>query len=178
MEFLEICDEDGTPTGRLADRDLVHSEGLPHRTVHVWVLNGAGEILFQKRSRGKDSHPGFWDVSAAGHVQPGEKPIDAALRELVEELGIQAEKGDLRAAGSRRITLKSGGGFVDNEITEIYVARYDGDPGALGIDAGEVEEVKFVDREELSRLMTAEDFERAFVPHGRGYYRWVMDLVP
>jgi isopentenyldiphosphate isomerase len=178
MEFLEVCGEDGEPTGRLESREIVHAEGLAHRTVHVWVVNGAGEILFQKRSKGKDSHPGRWDVSAAGHLRPGEKPIEAARRELVEELGIRAAEGDLRAVGSRRITLRSGDGFVDNEITEIYVTRYDGAPGALGIDTGEVEEVKFVGREELSRFMAAEDFERAFVPHGRRYYRWVMGLGP
>jgi isopentenyldiphosphate isomerase len=137
------------------------------------------ELLFQKRAGGKDSHPGRWDVSAAGHVQPGEKPIEVALRELDEALGIKAGAGDLRPAGNRRITLRSGGGrFIDNEITEVYVTRYDGSPGALGIDTGEVEEVKFIGRGELSRLMAAEGFERAFVPHGRGYYRWFMGLGP
>jgi isopentenyl-diphosphate delta-isomerase type 1 len=178
MEFLEVCGEDGKPTGRLEKREIVHAEGLAHRTVHVWVLNGAGEILFQKRSRGKDSHPGRWDVSAAGHVLPGEKPIEAALRELAEELGIRAGEGDLRVVGSRRITLRSGDGFVDNEITEIYVARHEGETGALEIDTDEVEDVKFVGREELSRLVASENFDREFVPHGREYYRWVMGFAP
>jgi isopentenyldiphosphate isomerase len=179
MELLEICGDDGTPTGRLAERDLVHALGLPHRTVHVWILNGAGEILFQKRARVKDSHPGMWDVSAAGHVQPGEEPIETALREIGEELGIKAGAAGLRFAGSRRISLRSGGGsFIDNEFTEVYVTRFDGSPRGLKFDAAEVEEARFIGVEELSRVMADESFERDFVPHGREYYRWVMSLIP
>jgi isopentenyldiphosphate isomerase len=179
MEFLEICGEDGSPTGRFAPRSLVHASGLPHRTVHVWVAAGNGGILIQKRAAGKDSHPGLWDVSAAGHVQPGETPPETALRELGEELGIKAAACDLRFAGSRRIILRSGGGFfVDNEITDVYVTRFEGSIRGLDIDRAEVEEVRFIAAGELSRLMAGESFERDFVPHGREYYRWVMGLIP
>ena len=42
----------------------------------------------QQRAWGKDSEPGKWDTSSAGHVDPGEGPLEAAERELDEELGL------------------------------------------------------------------------------------------
>jgi isopentenyldiphosphate isomerase len=42
-------------------RSAVHRKKLLHRSVHILVFNGAGEVFLQKRSQSKDSHPGRWD---------------------------------------------------------------------------------------------------------------------
>jgi 16S rRNA (adenine1518-N6/adenine1519-N6)-dimethyltransferase len=52
------------------------------------VLNGAGEVYVQRRALSKDSQPGLWDTSAAGHVDCGEDWDAAARRELAEELAL------------------------------------------------------------------------------------------
>ena len=44
----------------------------------------------QKRSADKDSFPGVYDVSSAGHLPAGEDFRKSAVRELKEELGISA----------------------------------------------------------------------------------------
>jgi len=62
---------------------------LMHRSVHILVFNSAGEVFIQKRSMNKDSNPGMWDSSAAGHLDSGEDYTHCARRELGEELGIQ-----------------------------------------------------------------------------------------
>jgi hypothetical protein len=39
-----------------------------HRAAHVWVFcPSTRELLLQQRALGKDSWPGLWDISAAGH---------------------------------------------------------------------------------------------------------------
>ena len=38
LEILDICDEFGNPTGKVEDREIIHQEGLLHRTAHVWLL--------------------------------------------------------------------------------------------------------------------------------------------
>ena len=38
MEYLDIVDENGVPTGKIAERTAAHKQGLRHRTSHVWIL--------------------------------------------------------------------------------------------------------------------------------------------
>ena len=90
MEYLDIVDENGVPTGKIAERTAAHKQGLRHRTSHVWILReraGKVEVLLQKRSQNKDSFPGCYDISSAGHIPAGVDFIPSALRELKEELG-------------------------------------------------------------------------------------------
>ena len=98
MELLDIVDENGIPTGKTIERKIAHSEGIRHRTAHVWIIrktdNGA-EVLLQKRAMGKDSFPGRYDTSSAGHIQAGDEPEESAIREMKEELGIDASVSDL-----------------------------------------------------------------------------------
>lgn len=54
--------------------------------------DGKWQMLLQKRASGKDSFPGCYDTSSAGHIHAGDEPLDSALRELEEELGIKAEE--------------------------------------------------------------------------------------
>lgn len=89
-EVLEWVDEHNRVVGR-ATRKEIHEKGLRHRSVHVLVFNSAGKLYLQKRSPTKDQHPNHWDSSAAGHTAPGETPLEAAKRELREELGLTAD---------------------------------------------------------------------------------------
>ena len=88
-EILEIVNEDNQVTGR-APRSQIHAQQLMHRAVHIFLFNSRGELFLQKRSAQKDEFPGYYDSSAAGHVDPQESYADAAARELEEELGITA----------------------------------------------------------------------------------------
>lgn len=56
------------------------------------IRDGEGRILLTKRPQG--SHMGgLWEFPG-GKVEPGEAPDDALRRELVEEIGTEAEVGD------------------------------------------------------------------------------------
>ena len=98
MEYFDICNEAGEPTGKTISREEAHQKGILHRTAHVWILrekDGKQQVLLQKRSIQKDSYPGLYDTSSAGHIPAGEKPMPSALRELNEELGIRASEEHL-----------------------------------------------------------------------------------
>ena len=87
-EILEVVDEKGDVL-KLAKRSEIHrNPSLIHRVVHVLVFDKKGRLLLQKRSRNKDVAPGKWDTSVGGHVNPGEDILEAAHREMKEELGI------------------------------------------------------------------------------------------
>ncbi len=87
MEYIDIFDENNNPTGEIKEKVQAHEDGEFHRTAHVWVINDNNELLLQKRSASKKSHPNCWDISGAGHIREGESVIDGAIRELKEELG-------------------------------------------------------------------------------------------
>lgn len=89
-DLLPVVDECDKLIG-IMPRRQVHLGCLRHRAVQVVVVDPAGRVWLQKRSAAKDAYPGAWDLSATGHVDPGETYDQAARRELAEELGIDAE---------------------------------------------------------------------------------------
>ena len=61
--------------------------------VDVYVLRGAGtalELLALRRGAGGRC-PGSWET-VHGHIEAGERPADAARRELAEETGLAPER--------------------------------------------------------------------------------------
>lgn len=155
MEFLDIILEDGTVTGKKKERKLIHQDGDLHRTSHVWIARksrkGRTEILLQKRSQNKDSHPGCYDISSAGHIPAGCGFVESALRELEEELGIRALEDELIYMGTRRFLWKEvfhGEMFVDNQISNVYLMWKDVDIEALQLQKEEIDSVRWMDFEE------------------------------
>jgi isopentenyldiphosphate isomerase len=155
MEIFDIIDENGNPTGKTVERSIAHAEGIRHRTAHIWIIrrkNGRTEILLQKRSRNKDSFPGKFDTSSAGHIQAGDEPLESALRELKEELGIHAVPEDLQFAGKFPISFAKefhGKMFRDEEIAFVYIYREPVNTAELVLQTEEVEEVQWFDLEEV-----------------------------
>ena len=87
-EYLDIVNEAGQPTGAIISRDEAHRDGILHRTAHVWVVRrtennkhteSGYDILLQKRSDEKESFPGMYDTSSAGHIPAGVEPLPSAL---------------------------------------------------------------------------------------------------
>ena len=153
MEIFDIVDEFGRPTGETVVRDIAHRDGILHRTAHVWIVrekDGGFDILLQKRSMEKDSFPGQYDTSSAGHIPAGCDPVESALRELQEELGIAARPESLRFAGTFRIQYEEefhGRMFRDNEVTWVYVYQEPVDSSTLVLQKSEVDEVRWFDLE-------------------------------
>src|SRR3989344_7121738 len=72
-------------------RKEAHKKNLIHRTTAILVFNKEGKLLLQKRAQDKDTYPGFYTVSAGGHVLKGQDYKEAAQRELYEELMISGK---------------------------------------------------------------------------------------
>ena len=154
MEIFDVIDKDGNPTGETVTREQAHTEGIPHRTAHIWILRekeGRVQVLLQKRAMNKDSFPGMFDTSSAGHIQAGDEPLESALREFHEELGIRAQPQELEFAGNFRISYEKefyGKMFRDNEIAFVYIYSQPVDETKLVLQKEEVETVEWFDLEE------------------------------
>jgi len=165
MEILDIVDDDGYPTGATVEREKAHREGILHRTSHVWILrkkNHRIQILLQKRSENKDSYPGCYDISSAGHIPSGVDFKPSALRELKEELGYEAREEDLIDCGIRRFHFQAifhGRLFLDNQVSRIYVLWLDLEPEQFVLQNDEVSEVKWFDFEECLKMVVENSFQ-------------------
>ena len=154
MELFDVIDSKGNPAGQIVSREKAHAEGIPHRTAHIWIIRkkeGRVQILLQKRSQNKDSFPGKFDTSSAGHIQAGDEPLESALRELKEELGISATPEQLHFAGTFPISFAKefhGKMFLDEEIAFVYIYDHPVEIDRLTLQKEEVEEVQWFDLEE------------------------------
>lgn len=148
-EYFDLRRADGSKTGEVKERALVHRDGDLHGTAHVWILRPAGccfDVLLQKRSLEKDAYPGCWDISSAGHLPAGSDFLESALRELNEELGLTVAPDELYFAGFRHRVAREvfrGVRFVDNEYSAVYLLLRPVDPAALRIQQEELSEVRF-----------------------------------
>lgn len=163
IEYFDVCDEFGEPTGDVVSREKAHKEGICHRTVFVWIIRkhaNGWDALLQQRSYDKDSFPGLWDVSCAGHVMAGDNPLDSACRELQEELGIVIDRMDLEYIGRFQLVYSKifhEKIFKDNEIGNVYVYRRSLDIEDCCLQVEEVASVKWKDLQELYHQCEVQD---------------------
>lgn len=153
MEIFDIVDDNGIPTGETIERGLAHRTGAQHRTAHVWIARKKGqdtELLLQKRCHDKDSFPDCYDISSAGHIPAGVDYIPSALRELKEELGIEADAGDFIDCGISRIEFHGhfhGEEFFDRQVSRVFLLWLDKEAEDFYVQKEEIESVTWMEFE-------------------------------
>ena len=166
QEMLDIVDENGMPTGEVVSRKKAHAEGIRHRTAHVWLVrsrDGKIQVLLQKRCRQKDSWPGCYDISSAGHIPAGVDFIPSALRELKEELGVEAAPEELVFCGNRHICSDSafhGQPFRDRQYSRVFILWRDQKEEDFVLQKEEIDSVRWMD---LAECMEA--VKNGTIPH-------------
>lgn len=169
-ELIDIVDHCGRPLGYSLPRGEVHMTGLWHRTVHVWVLNARRQLLLQKRSMTKETFPGLWDISAAGHISSGDTSGKAACRELEEEIGIRAAEHELHFLFTiTGIYEDHSRPLMDHELSDVYLLQRDIPLTMVVRNSDEVDDVRYFGIDELKRGLA--ETPGLFVPHHDGYRR-------
>ncbi|MCI8501578.1 MAG: NUDIX domain-containing protein [Oscillospiraceae bacterium] len=121
-EYLDILNEQGEKVGT-APRSEAHAKGLLHRVAHCWVVSRRGDgvwVWFQQRARDKADFPCYYDIAVGGHVGAGEKPLEAMVREIREEIGLTVPPKDLLYLGAFRDDILLPG-FDDRELAEVFL---------------------------------------------------------
>ena len=145
-EYFDLIDDNtGAVIGRAARRECHGNPKLIHRSVRVIVYHPDGRsLLLQKRSAAKDIFPGLWDMAVGGHVDSGETPDQAAVREMGEELGMPPD-----VPLKKLFQLK-----VRNEIESENVQEYSAVfGGPFRIQKSELDEVRFFSFDKLKELV-------------------------
>ena len=150
MEYLDIVDEENNLTGKTEERDIIHEKGLWHREISVWIMNQYGEVLLQKRSAKKKQGANKWSI-CAGHVDIGEQPIQAAIREIEEELGIKVEESELRYLFTEKVATTFPNSY-NNVFSYKYFLKTNIDIDEYIINLDELSELKYISLNELEQL--------------------------
>jgi len=69
----------------------MRAQNLRHAATGVVVRDSYGRVYVQRRTPTKDVYPSRWDFAAGGVVLADEDPVEAARRELAEELGVTSD---------------------------------------------------------------------------------------
>lgn len=173
-EYFDVLDENGQKTGRTKLRQLVHRDGDWHHAVDIAIINDAGQMLLQRRADDKDSWPGYWDFSCGGHVVAGEEPIQAAVNELKEEVGLAVNPEDLKLLGVFKHSSRPAPDFINNGFSSLYVLRCDQPLEDYTIQPEEISELRFFSPAEI-RAMAA-DSNSKLVPHHDWYERALAEV--
>lgn len=154
-EELDYVNENDEVLGQMA-RKSIHQEKKLHRAVHVFLLNKSGELYLQMRSAFKDSHPGKWDSSASGHVDPGETYLECAMREAWEEVWVRP-KGEFKPVV--RIPASEA---TDLEFIEVFEAEVS---GKIRVHTSEIHSGRFFNPDEIADWIERRpgDFATGFV---------------
>ena len=160
-ENLTIYNEANQPIG-IADREEAIKKGLLVEGVQLWVINpDTNQVLMQKRSRNKKSNPGKIDVSVSGHVQPHETVTQAILREASEEIGLKDSQqlyAQMQKFATNQIDLRQYGRQGNYAMT-FFLAFLNNPLNSYQKDDNEVEELFFMDYDELKRRVREDDSE-------------------
>lgn len=149
-EIFDVVDENDRVIGQ-ATRAEVHRKKLFHRAVHVLVFDARGNAVLQKRSLAKDTCPGLFSTSCAGHVDSGESYECAAIRELGEELGVPPDA----ARTLRFLFALRPCDALGQEFVRVYQLNF---AGTLTPNPAEISELLALPPEEIdARIKTAPD---------------------
>ncbi|MBK8617920.1 MAG: NUDIX domain-containing protein [Anaerolineales bacterium] len=143
-EKLDIVNDEDIVTGQEM-RSTVHQLGLQHRGVHVFLFTADGKMLVQKRSADRAASPSALDCSVSEHVKAGESYLDAAMRGMKEEMGVDGI--EIKPLVKFRMNY----GVNDNEISVLYEGVVD--PGKVRFDPVEIAEINYYSLNELQTMI-------------------------
>ncbi len=146
-EKYELVNINGNGTGEVItnlefNNKICIPEGKYIPVVGVVIVNDKNEILLQKRSNLKKINPGKWGI-CGGKVDLGETPLEAAIRETFEEIGISLNMDELKL-----LSIFNG----KNVYFTTYYIKSNIDINKCKLQKEEVEELKYFKIEQLQSI--------------------------
>ncbi|MBN2458959.1 NUDIX domain-containing protein [Candidatus Woesearchaeota archaeon] len=146
--MVDVVDKNDNPIGQILESHVHRNADVITRAINIFIYNRKGELLLQKRSRNMFRYPLHWTSSVSGSVNQGEEPADAALRELKEELGIEAKKEDVKLLFKK---------YVEHDIKHVVYAYRMVVDEVKDISNQEVVEVRFFPIAKVREMIRSKD---------------------
>lgn len=172
-ELWQGYTDQGEPVVEHGLTKQVCREGALHGVAHVWLWRRSSnsvEILLQRRAPGKNTWPDFLDISAAGHIDFGETPLQAAVRETAEELSFALDRDKLRLLFVYRQNFQDeSSGIIENEFQWVYGYELASNTD-FNLSTREVGATMWLKIRDFKKLATGNMQGERIVPHGDTYF--------
>lgn len=160
MELWDVYTQDRIKTDKTMERGDTVEPGSYRLVVHACIFNTNGEMLIQQRQPFKAGWPNMWDITVGGCAVSGESSQSAMEREILEEIGLKLDLGNVRP----HLTINFESGFDD-----VYLIEKDIKIDELKLQYEEVQNVKWASASEILRMIE----HGIFIP----YYKNLMQLL-
>ena len=147
-ESLILVDKEDNEIGHLSKVECHKNEGVLHRAFSIFLFNDKGHLLIQKRSSQKKLWPLYWSNTCCSHPREGEDILDAAMRRLEDELGINGIHLEYLYKFSYQASYKDIGS--ENEMCSVFIGSINSD---VIFNVTEIESIRFIDCESLEQEM-------------------------
>jgi len=176
-ELIDVLDAEGNYTGKSVMKSEAHKKGIFHPSIHVWLYTKNGEILIQQRAKNKDTHPGLWDVSVAGHIGAGEDATESAIREVQEEIGLAITKKDLHKIGIFKYSHQHRHVLLDCEFHHTFLCELKVPLATLELQESEVADLNLISMPTLQNELESKPNSKKYVPYDMDYYGAVFKAI-
>ncbi len=119
-----LVDSADTPLGR-CEKLAAHQRGELHRAFSVFLFDGQGRWLLQRRHPEKYHSGGLWTNTCCSHPQPGQETGEAARIRLGQEMGIETP---ITPLFQFLYHARFDNGLIEHELDHVFVGNFEGIP--------------------------------------------------
>ena len=147
-EELILVDRQDNEVGYRSKAACHDGAGMLHRAFSLFLFNGSGELLLQRRGADKRLWPGYWSNSCCSHPRRGESLEVATQRRLNDELNVSSTleyvyhfcyRAEFGIAGS------------ENELCHVFLGNVEGE---VRPNESEIDGVRFISASDLDRELS------------------------
>lgn len=161
MELRDYYNINKERTGETYTADIKPTGDNYMLIVVSFMQNAEEKFLIQRASKEKGHKWG----STGGHPKSGEDSLEGMHTEILEELGIDISKEKYKYVNT----------FIGhNKIVDLYYIKEEIDVLNLSWQKEEVEEVKWMDVEEIEKLIEQGEFEKTHAKLFKDLQNWLI----
>lgn len=147
LEYFDIVNEKDEVVDKISEDKQNTVEPSQLRFINIIITDEENKIVVPKRSSNRRIFPNCYDFSVGGHVNSGESYIEAAYRELEEELGISNVE-------LKEVAYFSPFKSESNTFQKVYFLKYNKE--IINYDNDGIDKIYYMSIEEIKKLMITE----------------------
>jgi len=149
MTDVIVVDQKDNPIGT-EEKLKAHLDGKLHRAFSIFIFNSKGELMLQKRAKGKYHSGGLWTNTCCSHPKPNQDIQKEAQNRLKEEMDLECNLQEVFSLPYEAKVISQQGDLIEREFDHIFIGFLDGEPK---MNPQEAEDWKWTGIDDLKKDM-------------------------